>query len=304
MNDYMEKYFLFLIMFFLFPIVLVAQYAGRYPRYEHTNDTSESNVKLCCERLLSNEYHDKWDVYYDSLGYGGYVDKSKEVTIQNNFCKVYNFNKENTAWVQNCQDKKYYLINRSGSFITKGYDYFRNDFEGFHSVAYIVGEMYDGKLKLGVINSKGEIIVPIIYERVLSSMSECYELFVCCKAFKCFKKSKWSIFNSYGQIVVPPCNSNYCNSIALGFDEVKDGIFIGKIGHKRYIFNANDSARRVKGCYIFEKLYKSTFLIVYKTKGNRTMFGALDLLGNECVPCISKTIDDVIKILDNFGKNE
>lgn len=295
MNNYNWKVFLII---FLFPVVSVAQYAGQYPRYEHVNDTSESEVKLCCERLKSSEYQDKWDVYYDSLGYGGYVDESKKIAIQSDFCKVYNFNRENTAWVQNCEDKKYYLIDRSGGFVSKGYDvYYMNPFED----VYVVGEKAFEKIKQGVIDSKGEIIVPIVYDRVMSSMSECYVLFTCCKSFRHSSKDQWSVLNSKGQIVIPSCNSNLCNHLALRFDEVKDGVFIDKIGHKQYIFNVNDSAYRINGKYDFEKSHKSAYLIVCKNQGKRKLYGSLDLKGNECVPCTFKTIDEVIEILDKKG---
>lgn len=295
MNNYNWKVFLIV---FLFPVVSVAQYAGQYPRYEHVNDTSESGVKLCCEKLLSNEYQDKWEVYYDSLGYGGYVDESKKITIQSDFCKVYNFNRESTALVQNCEDKKYYLIDRRGGFISKGYDaYYMSPYEG----VYIVGKKASGKIKQGAIDSKGEIIVPIIYDRVMSSMSECYALFTCCRSFRHSSKDQWSVFNSKGQIVIPSCNSNLSNHLASRFDEVKDGVFIDKIGHKRYIFNVNDSAYRIKGKYDFEKLHKSAYLIVYKIKGKRKLYGALDLKGSECVSCTFKTIGEVIEILDKKG---
>lgn len=297
MNNYNWKVFLFKLYFF-FPVVSVAQYAGQYPRYEHVNDTSESGVKLCCEKLLSNEYQDKWDVYYDSLGYGGYVDESKKITIQSDFCKVYNFNRENTAWVQNCEDKKYYLIDRRGGFISKGYDaYYMSPYEG----VYIVGKKASGEIKQGVIDSKGEIIVPIIYDRVMSSMSECYVLFTCCKSFGHSSKDQWSVLNSKGQIVIPSCNSNLSNHLASRFDEVKDGVFIDKIRHEQYIFNVNDSAYRITGKYEFEKLHKSAYLIVYKIKGKRKLYGALDLKGSECVSCTFKTIDEVIEILDKKG---
>ena len=297
MNNYNWKVFLFKL-YFLFPVVSVAQYAGQYPRYENVNDTSESGVKLCCEKLLSNEYQDKWEVYYDSLGYGGYVDESKKITIQSDFCKVYNFNRENTALVQNCEDKKYYLIDRRGGFISKGYDaYYTSPYEG----VYIVGKKASGKIKQGVIDSKGEIIVPIIYDRVMSSMSECYALFTCCKSFGHSSKDEWCVLNSKGQIVIPSCNSNLSNHLALRFDEVKDGVFIDKIGHKQYIFNVNDSAYRITGKYEFEKLHKSAYLIVYKIKGKRKLYGSLDLKGNECVSCTFKTIDEVIEILDKKG---
>lgn len=297
MNNYNWKVFLFKL-YFCFPVVSVAQYAGQYPRYEHVNDTSESGVKLCCERLLSNKYQDKWEVYYDSLGYGGYVDESKKITIQSDFCKVYNFNRENTALVQNCEDKKYYLIDRRGGFVSKGYDaYYMSPYEG----VYIVGKKASGEIKQGVIDCKGEIIVPIIYDRVMSSMSECYALFTCCKLFRHSSKDQWCVLNSKGQIVIPSCNSNLSNHLASRFDEVKDGIFIEKIRHKQYIFNVNDSAYRIKGKYDFEKLHKSAYLIVYKIKGKRKLYGALDLKGNECVPCTFKTIDEVIEILDKKG---
>jgi hypothetical protein len=82
---------------------------------------------------------------------------------------------------------------------------------------------------------------------------------------------------------------------------VKDGVFIGKIGHKRYIFNVNDSAYRINGKYDFEKLHKSAYLIVCNNQGKRKLYGSLDLKGNECVPCAFKTIDEVIEILDKKG---
>lgn len=288
------KYCIFIILLFIFPIEIYSQYAGKYKVYEEPQPEKTSIVT--CDKIQIISYHDKWETFYDSLGHGGYKDGSGQVVLQNKYCKVYDFNRKNTAWVRNCDDGKYYMINRNGDFVSSGYEYYQKTFDNNSKVYHLVGMNNNNNIKQGIIDNSGEVLIPLAFDRVIHSWPECYDLFECYESFKFSNRIKGCLYNLNKQIVVPKCR--HVDWYAEKFDKNEEGIFIDFIGIHKYILNAHNYAIKTDRKIELKKIYKSTYLIVYKSSRKKTLYGALCINGEKIVPCIYNTVLEVEKILD------
>lgn len=291
--------FVFIILILFCHIGIYPQYSGNYKVYEqvvYEDSKPEETNTLVCDKIQRISYRDKWKIFYDSLGYGGYKDELGQVVLQNKYCKVFDFNRENTAWVRNCDDGKFYMINRNGDFISSGYDYYQKTFDNNSKVYHLVGKKNGNKIKQGIVDNTGEVLIPLAFDRVIHSWPECYELFECYESFKFSNRIKGCLYNLNKQIVVPKCR--HVDWFAENFDKKEDGIFIDIIGVNNYIFNVNNFAVKINRKIKLNSIYKSTYLIVYKLNRKENLYGALSKSGEEIVPCVYGTVGNVEKILD------
>ena len=290
------KYCIFIILILFSPIEIYSQYSGKYKVYEEPQPEKPDIVT--CDKIQMISYHDIWETFYDSLGHGGYKDGTGQVVLQNKYCKVYDFNRKNTAWVRNCDDGKYYMINRNGDFVSCGYDYYQKTFDNNSKTYHLVGMKNGNNIKQGIIDNSGEVLIPLVFDRVIHSWPECYDLFECYESFKFSNHIKGCLYNLNKQIVVPKCR--HVDWYAENFDKNEEGIFVDLIGIHKYILNAHNHAIKTYRKIELKKIYKSTYLIVYKKSRKKILYGALCINGEKIVPCIYYTVHEVEKILDTI----
>lgn len=292
----MLKRFLFLLpLLLIIPSELFSQYAGRYPLGEVWIPEDDADSTLCCKERTYTSYSDRWSVYYNSKGKGGYKNEQGILVIPCIFSEARPFNKENTAWVRNASDKKYYLINRKGEFVSSGYDWYSSwfGFDNYYSyVCHLVGRREKRKINKGIIDNSDRIVVPLKYKSVEPSFSVCYELFSC-KQFDGYEL----LYNLNGKQITPVGSIE--SYTAFDFDRNKNGIFIKKINNENYLLNVEDVPHKINQEYKFEELYKTKYVIVHiVANDDLKLYGALDIKGEQCLPCEYDNITSVKKLLD------
>lgn len=126
---------------------------------------------------------------YTSNTRHGFIDRSGKVVIPAIYLFAGDFN-EGLAPVLTVSNE-YFYINTSGErTIRRKYEYA----EGFYNGLAIVGKKIEHKMKYGVINKKGEILVPFVYDRI-GPFREGLAWVI--------KDSKAGYINTSGTLVVP-----------------------------------------------------------------------------------------------------